>query len=83
MAGSTDASDVARCIENWTEIGQWVQSDGRLAARPDAAPDNGRKIVLLSLFDGTGMARVGLDDLLRRIGAEDALHASFFVEINP
>eukprot|EP00974_Lingulodinium_polyedra_P015175 1468990-Lingulodinium_polyedra.AAC.1 len=28
------------------------------------------------------MARVGLDDMLRRIGAEDALHASFFVEIN-
>eukprot|EP00974_Lingulodinium_polyedra_P031876 3069908-Lingulodinium_polyedra.AAC.1 len=55
MAG--DAGDVSRCIENWTEIGQWVQGDGRLAALPDAIPDNGRNIVLLSLFDGTGMAR--------------------------
>eukprot|EP00974_Lingulodinium_polyedra_P075354 7301740-Lingulodinium_polyedra.AAC.1 len=29
------------------------------------------------------MARVGLDDLLRRIGASGVLHASFFVEIDP
>eukprot|EP00974_Lingulodinium_polyedra_P057513 5534720-Lingulodinium_polyedra.AAC.1 len=62
MARNTEASDVARCIENWAEVGQWVQSDGRLAARGEAAPGNGRRIVLLSLFDGTGMARVGLDD---------------------
>eukprot|EP00974_Lingulodinium_polyedra_P090179 8745481-Lingulodinium_polyedra.AAC.1 len=53
MARDTEASDVARCIENWTEIGQWVQGDGRLTARAKAAPGKERRIVLLSLFDGT------------------------------
>eukprot|EP00974_Lingulodinium_polyedra_P077452 7499575-Lingulodinium_polyedra.AAC.1 len=32
-----------------------------------------RAIALLSLFDGTGMMRLGLDDLLRRINATGAL----------
>eukprot|EP00974_Lingulodinium_polyedra_P067378 6524150-Lingulodinium_polyedra.AAC.1 len=27
-----NAEDIARCVENWTEIGQWVQGDGRLPA---------------------------------------------------
>eukprot|EP00974_Lingulodinium_polyedra_P064044 6186160-Lingulodinium_polyedra.AAC.1 len=39
-------------------------------------------MVLLSLFDGTGMARVGVDDLLRTLGAPNILCASFYVEIN-
>eukprot|EP00974_Lingulodinium_polyedra_P070345 6806808-Lingulodinium_polyedra.AAC.1 len=39
-------------------------------------------IVLLSLFDGSGMARVGLDDLLRRLQIPDALRASWFAEID-
>eukprot|EP00974_Lingulodinium_polyedra_P064126 6193643-Lingulodinium_polyedra.AAC.1 len=32
-------------------------------------------MVLLSLFDGSGMARVGIDDLLRRLKIPDALRA--------
>eukprot|EP00974_Lingulodinium_polyedra_P114666 11103923-Lingulodinium_polyedra.AAC.1 len=39
-------------------------------------------MVLLSLFDGTGMARVGVDDLPRTLGAPNVLLASFYVEIN-
>eukprot|EP00974_Lingulodinium_polyedra_P041953 4027776-Lingulodinium_polyedra.AAC.1 len=43
---------------------------------------HGKHVVLLSLFDGTGMARAGVDDLLRTLGAPDVLRASFCVEIN-
>eukprot|EP00974_Lingulodinium_polyedra_P075065 7274128-Lingulodinium_polyedra.AAC.1 len=39
-------------------------------------------MVLLSLFDGSGMARVGLDDLLRRLRIPDALRASWFAEMD-
>eukprot|EP00974_Lingulodinium_polyedra_P053169 5110321-Lingulodinium_polyedra.AAC.1 len=39
-------------------------------------------MVLLSLFDGTGMVRVGVDDMLRRLGAPMVLRASYFAEIN-
>eukprot|EP00974_Lingulodinium_polyedra_P056708 5454774-Lingulodinium_polyedra.AAC.1 len=45
-----------------------------------AAP---RAIALLSLFDGTGIMRLGLDDLLWRIGATGALVASGFAELDP
>eukprot|EP00974_Lingulodinium_polyedra_P095240 9228233-Lingulodinium_polyedra.AAC.1 len=40
------------------------------------------EMVLLSLFDGSGMARVGLDDLLRRLRIPDALRASWFAEVD-
>eukprot|EP00974_Lingulodinium_polyedra_P066694 6456040-Lingulodinium_polyedra.AAC.1 len=42
-----------------------------------------RTIALLSMFDGTGMVRLGLDDLLRRIDATGALVASGFAELDP
>eukprot|EP00974_Lingulodinium_polyedra_P132544 11222188-Lingulodinium_polyedra.AAC.1 len=40
-----------------------------------------RSIVLLSLFDGIGMVRVGVDDMLRQLGAPAVLRASYFVEL--
>eukprot|EP00974_Lingulodinium_polyedra_P013273 1287674-Lingulodinium_polyedra.AAC.1 len=49
-------------------------------ARPGGAGP--RPIVLLSLFDGTGMARAGVDDMLRSLQAPDALVGSFFAETN-
>eukprot|EP00974_Lingulodinium_polyedra_P063905 6171403-Lingulodinium_polyedra.AAC.1 len=48
-----------------------AQPELAIPAQPmTAAP---RAIALLSLFDGTGMMRLGLDDLRRRIGATGAL----------
>ena len=41
-----------------------------------------RPVALLSLFDGTGMARLGLDDLLRMAGAPQALVCSAFAELD-
>eukprot|EP00974_Lingulodinium_polyedra_P023855 2309302-Lingulodinium_polyedra.AAC.1 len=40
------------------------------------------EMVLLSLFDGSGMARVGTDDPLRRLRIPDALRASWFAELD-
>eukprot|EP00974_Lingulodinium_polyedra_P044521 4270648-Lingulodinium_polyedra.AAC.1 len=42
-----------------------------------------RAIALRSRFDGTGMMRLGLDDLLRRINATGALVANGFAELDP
>eukprot|EP00974_Lingulodinium_polyedra_P052645 5064390-Lingulodinium_polyedra.AAC.1 len=42
-----------------------------------------RTITLLSLCDGTGMARVGLEDLLRMLNARGALTANYFSELDP
>eukprot|EP00974_Lingulodinium_polyedra_P093842 9093239-Lingulodinium_polyedra.AAC.1 len=42
---------------------------------------NERSIVLLSLFDGTGMVRVWVYDMLRQLGAPTVLRASYFVEL--
>eukprot|EP00974_Lingulodinium_polyedra_P002062 193749-Lingulodinium_polyedra.AAC.1 len=47
---------------------------------PIFAARSPRPSVLLSLFDGAGMARIALDDLLRRPGAVGALAGSFFAE---
>eukprot|EP00974_Lingulodinium_polyedra_P007403 704113-Lingulodinium_polyedra.AAC.1 len=55
LNGDMNAEDIARCVENWTEVGQWVQGNGQLAAlpeatgheegqRPGAGPGTGRKI---------------------------------------
>ena len=43
---------------------------------PGASPRG--QVALLSLFDGTGMARPGMDDLLRMAGAPRALVSSAF-----
>eukprot|EP00974_Lingulodinium_polyedra_P016528 1601949-Lingulodinium_polyedra.AAC.1 len=42
-----------------------------------------RAMILLSLFDGTGMARVGLDAILRMANAREVPVASFFAERDP
>ena len=39
-----------------------------------------RSIALLSLFDGMGTARLGIDDLLGHLGRREALTHSWFVE---
>eukprot|EP00974_Lingulodinium_polyedra_P111186 10753390-Lingulodinium_polyedra.AAC.1 len=52
------------------EIRHMTQGQGR--PRGAAQPE----MVLLSLFDGSGMARFGIDDLLRRLKIPDALRAS-------
>eukprot|EP00974_Lingulodinium_polyedra_P006033 570907-Lingulodinium_polyedra.AAC.1 len=52
------------------DIRQMTQGQGR--PRGTGQPE----MVLLSLFDGSGMARVGIDDLLRRLRIPDALRAS-------
>ena len=44
---------------------------------------SGRPIALLSLFDGSGMARVGILRILQRIGKPEALIRTWTVEINP
>ena len=41
-----------------------------------------RPVALLSLFDGTGMARLGMDDMLRMAGSAGALVYSAFAEID-
>ena len=43
---------------------------------------NPRLVALLSLFDGTGMARLGMDDMLRMAGSAGALVYSAFAEID-
>eukprot|EP00974_Lingulodinium_polyedra_P050635 4870373-Lingulodinium_polyedra.AAC.1 len=59
-------------------------SDARAAVLgPAGSPtQNEHAMVLLSLFDGTGMVRVGVDDMLRQLGAPTILRASYFAEIN-
>ena len=63
-----------------------VESPPGVASQPPAVNTgheaSARPIALLSLFDGTGMARVGMDDLLRMAGAPQALTSSTFVELN-
>eukprot|EP00974_Lingulodinium_polyedra_P102937 9964870-Lingulodinium_polyedra.AAC.1 len=44
--------------------------------------DPGRRVVLLSLFDGMGTARLALDDTLRALRCGDSLAGSFFAEID-
>eukprot|EP00974_Lingulodinium_polyedra_P116920 11161068-Lingulodinium_polyedra.AAC.1 len=41
-----------------------------------------RPIVLLSLFDGTGTARLALDDFLRTMRRPGAMVGSFFAEVD-
>eukprot|EP00974_Lingulodinium_polyedra_P107695 10423982-Lingulodinium_polyedra.AAC.1 len=52
------------------------------AKRPsgEARPDQGRRVVLLSLFDGMGTARQAVDDMLRVLRRAEALVGSFFAE---
>ena len=63
-----------------------VESPPRMASQPPETnaghEASARPVALLSLFDGTGMARVGMDDLLRMAGAPQALTNSAFVELN-
>ena len=58
-------------------VGAALASRGR---EPRTA--GGKYIVLLSLFDGSGIARLGLDDLLRMAEAQYSLVGSFFAEVN-
>eukprot|EP00975_Prorocentrum_lima_P069040 12923961-Prorocentrum_lima.AAC.1 len=41
-----------------------------------------RRIALVSIFDGAGIARIGLDDLIRHIGHTAALQLSYAIEID-
>ena len=63
-----------------------VESPPRVASQPPAEnaghEAGARPVALLSVFDGTGMARLGMDDLLRMAGAPQALTNSAFVELN-
>eukprot|EP00974_Lingulodinium_polyedra_P115580 11155886-Lingulodinium_polyedra.AAC.1 len=49
---------------------------------PEADSGTSRTVALLSLFDGTGMVRVGMEDLLRLVDARAVLVASGFSELN-
>eukprot|EP00974_Lingulodinium_polyedra_P031937 3075856-Lingulodinium_polyedra.AAC.1 len=81
-------------IENWVSLrvmalqGCEVTLDPTTLSLPPPAvvpqPGNGtpRTVALLSLFDGTGMVRVGMEDLLRLVDARAALVASGFSELN-
>eukprot|EP00974_Lingulodinium_polyedra_P091184 8841746-Lingulodinium_polyedra.AAC.1 len=53
------------------DLTQLAHPESAIATQPMAGAP--RAIALLSLFDGTGMMRLGLDDLLRRINAAGAL----------
>eukprot|EP00975_Prorocentrum_lima_P058504 12272008-Prorocentrum_lima.AAC.1 len=46
-------------------------------------PVDHRPIALISLFDGAGIARLGMDDLLLHLGMPQALVVSMAVEIDP
>eukprot|EP00974_Lingulodinium_polyedra_P046032 4412416-Lingulodinium_polyedra.AAC.1 len=76
------ALDVWKPSADLLAIGGWARGASadeiRQMARGEGRPRGAGKpeMVLLSLFDGSGMARVGTDDLLRRLRIPDALKAS-------
>eukprot|EP00969_Alexandrium_andersonii_P126746 5601285-Alexandrium_andersonii.AAC.1 len=47
---------------------------------PPATPGTGPRLVLLSLFDGAGTARVAVDMVLHTTGEPEALAAAWFCE---
>ena len=50
---------------------------------PPGHPGQGRRLSLLSLFDGIGTARRAMDDILRAAGRPRALEATWFAEVRP
>eukprot|EP00974_Lingulodinium_polyedra_P051371 4941548-Lingulodinium_polyedra.AAC.1 len=46
----------------------------------ETGPGPERRIVLLSLFDGMGTARLAIDDMLRDLRSAGSLVGSFFAE---